>query len=114
MDQVWKQYQAENVTAFKEAVAMQQMPMFTYIYSNHEADTFYISNSWTPDYLNGEGDWGFWTGAAVPVETSARRWTHVVPFAQQAQITSPASGACRCPPAHTPRVRTSGGSTCFG
>ena len=42
--------EAENVDEFKQAVAMQQMPMFTYIYSRHEGDTFYQSNSWTPDY----------------------------------------------------------------
>ena len=42
--------EAENVEQFKAAVAMQQMPMFTYIYSSHEGDTFYQSNSWTPDY----------------------------------------------------------------
>ena len=48
--QVWAQLRAENVDEFKQAVAMQQMPMFTYIYSSHEGDTFYQSNSWTPDY----------------------------------------------------------------
>ena len=48
--QVWRQMEAENVDEFKQAVAMQQMPMFTYIYSSHEGDTFYQSNSWTPDY----------------------------------------------------------------
>ena len=50
VSQVWRQMEAENVDEFKQAVAMQQMPMFTYIYSSHEGDTFYQSNSWTPDY----------------------------------------------------------------
>ena len=52
--QVWAQLRAENVDEFKQAVAMQQMPMFTYIYADHRGDTFIQSNSWTPDYSGSE------------------------------------------------------------
>ena len=50
LEQVWYQLNATNVDEFKSAVAMQQMPMFTYLYSDHNGDLFYQSNSWTPDY----------------------------------------------------------------
>ena len=50
IEQLWEQMKAKNVNQFKDAVARQQMPMFTYIYADHNGDTFYQSNSWTPDY----------------------------------------------------------------
>lgn len=50
IEQLWEQMKANNVNEFKDAVARQQMPMFTYLYADHNGDTFYQSNSWTPDY----------------------------------------------------------------
>jgi acyl-homoserine-lactone acylase len=44
LEQLWQQLQATNVDEFKAAVAMQQMPMFTYIYADHNGDMFYQSN----------------------------------------------------------------------
>ena len=55
IEQLWEQMKAKNVNEFKDAVARQQMPMFTYIYADHNGDTFYQSNSWTPDY-SGQSD----------------------------------------------------------
>ena len=97
LEQVWRQLQATNVQEFKEAVAMQQMPMFTYIYSDHNGDMFYQSNSWTPDYTGmetpfGPYDWSIANGPPVPTETSDLRWHDIVPWLSQPQITSPAAG----------------------
>eukprot|EP01050_Picozoa_sp_SAG11_P009725 SAG11_NODE_935_length_6482_cov_25.242676_2_plen_544_part_00 len=97
LEQVWQQLRATNVDEFKRAVAMQQMPMFTYVYADHNGDMFYQSNSWTPDYSgmttpSGPYDWGVANGPPVPTETSALRWDGIVPFEFQPQITSPAAG----------------------
>jgi hypothetical protein len=35
IEQLWDQLVADNVEEFKQAVARQQMPMFTYIYADH-------------------------------------------------------------------------------
>ena len=68
--------------------------MFTYIYSDHHGDTFYLSNSWTPDYsgMPVAYDWGVANGPPVPTETSALRWDDIIPYAAQPQLISPASG----------------------
>jgi acyl-homoserine lactone acylase PvdQ len=75
-------------------VSMQQMPMFTYIYADHNGDTFYQSNSWTPDYsgLPFDYDWASANGPPVPTVTSALRWTNIVPWISQPQLTSPMAG----------------------
>lgn len=71
LEQVWAQTLAENVEEFKAAVSMQQMPMFTYVYADHEGELFYQSNSWTPDYsgMDPEYDWSNANGPPRPVES---------------------------------------------
>ena len=97
LEQLWQQLQATNVEEFKQAVAMQQMPMFTYVYSDHNGDMFYQSNSWTPDYSGmttpfGPYDWSVANGPPIPTETSDLRWHNIVPWEFQPQLTSPESG----------------------
>jgi hypothetical protein len=94
VEQLWRQMEATNVDEFKAAVAMQQMPMFTYVYSDHNGDLFWQSNSWTPDYsdLPLAYDWGVANGPPVPTETSSLKWESIVPWASQPQLTSPAAG----------------------
>ena len=94
VEQVWRQMGAENVDEFKAAVSMQQMPMFTYVYSDHNGDLFYQSNSWTPDYsgMPLQYDWAIANGPPVPTETSGLRWDSIVPWLGQPQLTSPPAG----------------------
>lgn len=90
LEQTWQQMRAGSKEEFISAVARQEMPMFTYVYSNRDADLFYISNSWTPELR--DGDWAKWTGPPVPTSSSADIWKNVVPFAQQPQVLNPAAG----------------------
>jgi acyl-homoserine-lactone acylase len=97
VEQLWRQMEADNVDEFKAAVSMQQMPMFTYVYADHNSDLFYQSNSWTPDYSgmttpSGAYDWSVANGPPVPTETSALRWDTIVPWLSQPQLTSPTAG----------------------
>lgn len=90
LDQYWDMMNAQNLTEFKAALNMQQIPFFNAMYADSSGDIYYISNGFYPKRK--KGDFKFWNGL-IPGDNSAFLWTETYDISELPQITNPALGA---------------------
>ena len=87
MEQWYRMTRSRNIDEFKEAMAMNAIPMFNSGYADREGNIYYLYNAKIPLRKNGY-DWQ----KILPGETSTNLWTTFVPFDSLPQVTNPPSG----------------------
>lgn len=75
---------ARNLTEFRQALDMQAIPMFNICYADKEGNVFYIFNGRFPERPEGYN----WSGA-VPGNTSATEWNHLLPESRLPYLVNP-------------------------
>tara|TARA_B100001105_G_scaffold167973_1_gene135209 strand:+ start:345 stop:2459 length:2115 start_codon:yes stop_codon:yes gene_type:complete len=87
VEQWYRMTRSRNIDEFKEAMAMNAIPMFNTGYADREGNIYYLYNAKIPLRKNGY-DWQ----KILPGETSTNLWTTFVPFDSLPQVTNPPSG----------------------
>ena len=78
---------ARNLTQFKQAMAMQAIVSFNYVYADREGNIFFLHNGRSPNRAAG-WDWQKY----LPGERSDLIWDSQIDFEAMPQITNPQSG----------------------
>ncbi len=90
---IFRQYydmlRARNLAEFEEAVAMLQMPMFTFMYADREGRIMHLFNGRVP--RRALGDVAYWA-RPVPGHTSETLWTDYHPYQDLPKVVDPESG----------------------
>jgi acyl-homoserine-lactone acylase len=87
IEQVYRMNRARNLQEFKAALNLQQNPSVNIVYADRFDNLFYISNGLYPD-RDPKYNWRY----VVPGDTSATRWTRVLPMSAIPQVENPSSG----------------------
>ena len=88
--QYWDMIQAQNLTQFKAAESMLQMPFFNTIYADRGGNAFYLFGGQQPVRTNGNPYSDYDT--IQDGTSSANLWTKTFTFAQLPQATNPPGG----------------------
>ncbi|HET7037585.1 MAG TPA: penicillin acylase family protein [Thermomicrobiaceae bacterium] len=89
LQQWWQMGQAEDFTAFEQALRQMQLPMFTVIYADRGGHILSQYAGLVP--VRRQGDWVYWAGL-IPGDTSATLWTEALPYDDLPRVVDPPSG----------------------
>ena len=87
IEQWYKMNKSQNLTEFKEALAMTAIPSFNIVYADRYDSLFYVGNGHIP-YRNPNYDWS----TTLPGNTSETIPEDYHPFSDLPQLTNPSSG----------------------
>lgn len=97
--QWYRMAQAQNFAQFREALAMQALPMFNVIYADRDGNIMYLWNGTVPKLPHPSHRF-----EAVPAARTEEVWTAVHPIEDLMQLTNPRGGYvqnCNSPPYFT-------------
>lgn len=78
---------ARNLAEFRKALDIQALPMFNISYTDREGNVFYIFNGRFPERPE-----GFSWPSAVPGNSSASEWNHILPQSRLPFLVNPSGG----------------------
>jgi acyl-homoserine-lactone acylase len=88
-EQFWRMGLAHNLSEWKDAMRMQQLPLFNTAYADRDGHIGYVYNSTLP--VHPTGDYRYWQGV-VPGDRSDLISSTIVPFDQIPQVFDPPTG----------------------
>lgn len=88
-EQFWRMGLAHNLAEWKDAMRMQQLPLFNTAYADRDGHIGYVYNSTLP--VHPTGDYRYWQGI-VPGDRSDLIAATIVPFDQVPQVFDPPTG----------------------
>jgi acyl-homoserine-lactone acylase len=91
-EQFWRMGLAKNLSQWRDAMRMQQLPIFNTMYADRDGHIMYVWNSAPP--VRAQGDYRFWRGL-LPGDQSAliaHDKDRIVPFDQLPQVIDPPNG----------------------
>ena len=90
-EQFWKMSLARNFGQFRDAMRMQQLPLFNTAYADRDGHIMYLYNAAVP--VRARGDYQFWSGV-VPGDQSQLIWSaaKIVPYDQLPKVIDPPTG----------------------
>ena len=88
-EQFWRMGLAHNLMEWKDAMRMQQLPLFNTAYADRDGHIGYVYNSTLP--VHKTGDYRYWQGI-VPGDRSDLIASTIVPFDQVPQVFDPPTG----------------------
>ena len=88
-EQFWRMGLARNLAEWKDAMRMQQLPLFNTAYADRDGHIGYVYNSTLP--VHATGDYRYWQGI-VPGDRSDLISSTIVPFDQIPQVFDPPTG----------------------
>ena len=90
-EQFWKMSLARNFGQFRDAMRMQQLPLFNTAYADRDGHIMYLYNAAVP--VRARGDYQFW-GGVVPGDQSQLIWSaaKIVPYDQLPKVIDPPTG----------------------
>ncbi len=88
-EQFWRMGLAKNLPEWKDAMRMQQLPLFHTAYADRDGHIGYVFNSTLP--VHPTGDYRYWQGI-VPGDRSDLISSTIVPFDQVPQVFDPSTG----------------------
>ncbi|MEO7133413.1 MAG: penicillin acylase family protein [Vicinamibacterales bacterium] len=88
-EQFWRMGLAHNLAEWKDALRMQQLPLFNTAYADRDGHIGYVYNSTLP--VHKTGDYRYWQGI-VPGDKSDLIASTIVPFDQVPQVFDPPTG----------------------
>jgi len=87
IEQWYRMTKANNFSQFKDAMAIQGIPMFNTGYADKEGNIYYVYNAKIPKRKS-----GYQWASVVPGETSTNLWTEYIPYDSLPQIKNPKGG----------------------
>lgn len=87
IEQWYRMTKANNFSEFKDAMAIQGVPMFNTGYADREGNIYYVYNAKIP-----KREPGYNWDSVVPGETSTNLWTSYIEFDSLPQIKNPRNG----------------------
>lgn len=88
-EQFWRMGLAKNLAEWKDAMRMQQLPLFNTAYADRDGHIGYVYNATLP--VHPTGDYRYWQGI-VPGDKSELISSSIVPFDQVPQVFDPPTG----------------------
>ena len=88
-EQFWRMGLAHNLAEWKDAMRMQQLPLFNTAYADRDGHIGYVYNATLP--VHPTGDYRYWQGV-VPGDRSDLIATTIVPFDKVPQVFDPPTG----------------------
>jgi len=88
-EQYWTKAKARNLQEFERALKMQQNPMFTVMYADHEGNILHLFGGLVPKRSG--GDWLDWVGT-LPGNDGSLIWKEVHAYHELPRVLNPGSG----------------------
>ncbi|MGQ0733857.1 MAG: penicillin acylase family protein [Acidobacteriota bacterium] len=89
-EQFWRMGLARNFDEWRDAMRMQQLPIFHTMYADRDGHIMYVYNAAPP--VRPHGDHAFWSGVIPGDRSDLIPGTDIVPFDQLPQAIDPPSG----------------------
>jgi len=89
-EQFWRMGLAKNFDQWRDAMRMQQLPIFHTMYADRDGRIMYVYNAAPP--LRERGDYAFWNGVVPGDQSALIAGDRIVPFDELPQAIDPPSG----------------------
>ena len=89
-EQFWKMGLARNFDEWRNAMRMQQLPIFHTMYADRDGHIMYVYNAAPP--VRSDGDHAYWNGVLPGDRSDVIAGNKIVPFDQLPQVIDPPSG----------------------
>jgi acyl-homoserine-lactone acylase len=89
-EQFWRMGLARNLEEWREAMRMQQLPIFNTMYADRDGHVMYVYNAAPP--VRSHGDYRYWSGVLPGDRSDVISTDAIVPFDQLPQVIDPPSG----------------------
>ena len=89
-EQFWRMGLARNLEEWREAMRMQQLPIFHTMYADRDGHIMYVYNAAPP--VRAHGDHAFWNGVVPGDRSELIAGDEIVPFDRLPQIIDPPTG----------------------
>lgn len=89
-EQFWRMGLARNLDQWRDAMRMQQLPIFHTMYADRDGRIMYVYNAAPP--VRAQGDHAYWNGVVPGDRSDVIAGDAIVPFDQLPQIIDPPSG----------------------
>jgi len=89
-EQYWKMSLARNLGEWREAMRMQQWPIFHTMYADRDGHVMYVYNTAPPE--RSTGDHAFWRGVVPGDQSALIPGDDIIPFDKLPQVIDPATG----------------------
>jgi acyl-homoserine-lactone acylase len=89
-EQFWRMSLAKNFDEWRDAMRMQQLPIFHTMYADRDGHIMYVYNAAPP--VRAHGDHAFWNGVVPGDRSDLIAGDQIVPFDQLPQVIDPPGG----------------------
>jgi acyl-homoserine-lactone acylase len=89
-EQFWRMGLAKNFDQWRDAMRMQQLPIFNTMYADRDGHIMYVYNAAPP--LRERGDYAYWNGVVPGDQSALIAGDKIVPFDELPQAIDPPSG----------------------
>jgi acyl-homoserine-lactone acylase len=89
-EQFWRMGLARNFTEWREAMRMQQLPIFHTMYADRDGHIMYVYNAAPP--VRAHGDYAYWSGVIPGDRSELIAGDEIVPFDKLPQVIDPPAG----------------------
>jgi acyl-homoserine-lactone acylase len=89
-EQFWRMGLARNLDQWRDAMRMQQLPIFHTMYADRDGRIMYVYNAAPP--VRAQGDHAYWNGVVPGDRSDVIAGDAIVPFDQLPQVIDPPSG----------------------
>ena len=89
-EQFWRMGLAKNFDQWRDAMRMQQLPIFHTMYADRDGHIMYVYNAAPP--LRERGDYAYWNGVVPGDQSALIAGDKIVPFDELPQAIDPPSG----------------------
>lgn len=89
-EQFWRMGLSRNLAEWREAMRMQQLPLFHTVYADRDGHIMYVYNAAPP--VRTEGDYQYWNGVVPGDRSDLISTAAIVPFDQLPQVIDPPAG----------------------
>jgi acyl-homoserine-lactone acylase len=89
-EQFWRMGLAKNLEEWREAMRMQQLPLFNTVYADRDGHIMYVYNAAPP--VRTQGDYQYWSGVVPGNRSDLISTDKILPFDQLPQVIDPPNG----------------------
>lgn len=89
-EQFWRMGLARNLAEWREAMRMQQLPLFHTVYADRDGHIMYVYNAASP--IRTQGDYRYWSGVVPGDRSELISTAKIVPFDELPQVIDPPTG----------------------
>jgi len=89
-EQFWRMGLAKNFDQWRDAMRLQQLPIFNTMYADRDGHIMYVYNAAPP--LRARGDYAYWNGVVPGDQSALIAGDKIVPFDELPQVIDPPTG----------------------